>query len=106
MEVSDGKLIIKKEGKGKKFLKEVEQITFSGKYAAENEQEILYVTERCVFKLINGKMTIIEVAPGIDLEKDILNQMDFRPEISPDLKEMDPGMFTEKWDGLDTIMGK
>jgi len=106
VEVSDGKLIIKKEGKGKKFLKAVEQITFSGKYAAENGQEILYVTERCVFKLIDGKMTIIEVAPGIDLEKDILNQMDFKPVISADLKEMDPGLFSEKWNGLDTIMGK
>jgi len=106
VEVRDGKLIIKKEGKGKKLLKAVEQITFSGKYAAEKGQEILYVTERCVFKLINGKMTVIEVAPGINLEKDILNQMDFRPEISDNLKEMDPGLFSEKWDGLDTIMGK
>ena len=68
IEVGDGKLNIAQEGTIKKFVKDVEQVTFAGKYARK-DQEILYVTERCVFKLIDGKMTIIEVAPGVSIEK-------------------------------------
>lgn len=97
--VGDGKLTIVEEGPIKKFVDHVQQITFSGKYARP-EQEVFYVTERCVFKLINGKMTIIEVAPGISIEKDILPHMDFVPEIAPDVKEMDPAIFCEKWGKL------
>ena len=99
-EIRDGKLVILEEGKGRKFLKKVEQITFSGHYAAKTGQEVLYVTERCVFRLIDGKMTVIEIAPGIDLQKDIIGQMDFVPEISPDLKVMDGKMFEETWGNL------
>jgi len=95
----DGKLVIKEEGKIKKFLKDVEQITFSGKYKKPN-QDVLYVTERCVFKLIDGKMTVTEIAPGVDLEKDILAHMDFVPAVAEDLKLMDPGIFQETWGGL------
>ena len=54
-------------------------------------------------KIIDGKMTITEIAPGIDLQKDILDQMDFKPEIAKDLKLMDERMFSEKWGGLDEI---
>lgn len=99
--VEDGKLKILEEGPRKKFLKEVECISFSGKYAASVDQEVLYVTERAVFKLIDGKMTLIEIAPGIDLEKDVLALMDFVPAISPELKEMDPGFFQENWEGAE-----
>ena len=56
---------------------------------------MLYVTERAVFELKDGKMVLTEIAPGIDLEKDILANMDFAPEISPDLKEMDADIFRE-----------
>ena len=101
--VEDGKLVIVEEGSVKKFVKQVEQITFSGKYARPN-QTILYVTERCVFQLIDGKMTLIEIAPGMDLEKDILAHMDFTPAISPDLKTMDPAIFQETWGGLGAYM--
>ena len=97
--VADGKLTIVQEGKGRKLVKHVEQITFAGQYVKPG-QEVLYVTERCVMKIVDGKMTIIEIAPGIDLEKDILAQMDFKPEIAKDLKLMDEGMFCEKWGGL------
>lgn len=103
-EIREGKLVILQEGKGRKFVKEVEQVTFSGKYAAKSGQEILYITERCVFKLINGKMTLTEIAPGIDIQKNILNQMDFLPLISPDIKEMDASLFAEKWGGLAALM--
>lgn len=101
--VGDGKISIVEEGKIKKFVKEVEQITFSGKYAGEN-QEILYVTERAVFKLIDKKITLIEIAPGLDLQRDVLDQMDFVPAIAEDLKVMDAGIFTEEWGGLKEYM--
>lgn len=97
--VGDGKLTILQEGSVKKFLKAVQQITFSGKYV-KPEQEILYVTERCVFKLMDGKMTLVEIAPGMELEKDILSHMDFVPAISPDLKTMEPLLFCDTWGGL------
>ncbi len=95
----NGKLEIVEEGSIRKFVKHVKQITFAGKYAGEN-QTILYVTERAVFQLINHKVTLIEIAPGIDLEKDILANMDFKPEVSPNLKLMDAGIFNETWGGL------
>ena len=95
----DGKLVIVQEGTIKKFRKKVEQITFAGKYKKPT-QDILYVTERCVFKLIDGKMTITEIAPGIDLEKDIIANMDFVPAVAEDLKLMDPEIFRETWGGL------
>lgn len=103
--VGDGNLTILQEGSIKKFLKNVEQITFAGQYAKQG-QEILYVTERCVFKLINGKMTITEIAPGIELEKDILAHMDFMPEVAADLKQMDAGLFCEAWGKLKTYLNK
>ena len=95
----DGKLVLVQEGTIKKFRKKVEQITFAGKYKKPT-QDILYVTERCVFKLIDGKMTITEIAPGIDLEKDIIANMDFVPAVAEDLKLMDPEIFCETWGGL------
>ena len=102
-EVGDGRLTIVEEGKSKKFVEKVEHITFSGQYAKES-QEVYYVTERCVFKLIDGKLTIIEIAPGIDLEKDILSLMDFKPEIAGELKVMDAPLFDAQWGKLgDTL---
>lgn len=99
LSVGDGKISILEEGKIKKFVKNVEQVTFAGQYV-KPEQEILYVTERCVFRLIDKKMTIIEVAPGLDIERDIIANMDFRPEIAPDVKIMDSALFCERWGKL------
>lgn len=79
IDVQDGKLVILQEGTVKKLLNEVEQITFSGKYALEHDQKVLYITERAVFELTSNGVELKEVAPGIDIEKDILQQMDFRP---------------------------
>lgn len=98
-----GKLVIEREGTVRKFRRHVQQITFSGKYV-KPDQEVLYVTERCVFKLIDGRMTLIEIAPGIDLQKDILAMMDFVPTIAEDLRYMDTGLFQETWGGLAGIM--
>lgn len=102
--VEDGKLRIVQEGKTKKFLKEVQQITFSGSYATKVKQRVVYVTERAVFQLQDGKMTLTEIAPGIDLQTQILDQMDFMPVISPELKEMDAGMFCEHWGKLHDVI--
>jgi propionate CoA-transferase len=96
----NGKVKILQEGSHKKFLDHVEQITFSGKYAAKNNKPIMYVTERCVFRLLNGEVTLVEIAPGIDLEKDILAHMDFKPAISPDLKSMPEEIFQPTWGKL------
>ncbi len=100
----NGKVRILQEGSHKKFLDHVEQITFSGKYAAKSVKPILYVTERAVFKLINGEVTLVEIAPGIDLEKDILAQMDFKPSISPDLKSMPEEIFYPTWGKLKELI--
>ena len=99
VKVGDGKLEILEEGTIRKFVDQVGQITFSGRYAPA-DQEVLYVTERAVFKLIDHELTLIEIAPGIDLERDVLGQMGFRPAVSPDLKTMDPALFEEHWGRL------
>lgn len=104
IEVKDGKINIVEEGTSRKFVDEVQQITFSGAYARP-DQRILYVTERCVLELIDGVMTVIEIAPGVDLERDIIANMDFKPAVSDDLKEMDAGLFMEDWTGLEAILG-
>jgi len=99
-EIGDGKLKILKEGRNIKFKNNVEQITFSGEYASETGKNILYVTERAVFQLIKGGIKLIEIAPGVDLQKDILDRMEFKPLIADDLKEMDPRIFTDAPMGL------
>jgi propionate CoA-transferase len=79
IEIADGKLNIIQEGRSHKFLKQVEQNTFSGPYACERGQPVIYVTERCVFELTKEGLELIEVAPGVDIERDILAHMDFKP---------------------------
>ena len=102
--VGDGKLTIVKEGKARKFLDHVEQITFSGDYAKKVKQPVLYITERAVFKLTAEGMMLTEVAPGVDLEKDILALMDFKPIISPNLKIMDERIFRAESMGLQDMV--
>jgi len=92
VEIADGKLKILKEGKVRKFIKKVEQTSFSGKRACQVEQRVLYVTERAVFKLVDGGIELIEVAPGIDIESDIIKLMDFNP-IVKDVKLMPKELF-------------
>ena len=98
--VEDGKLKILQEGAIKKLVPAVQQITFSAKFATETEQNVLYITERAVFKLMKEGMTLIEIAPGMDLQKDIIDQMGFTPIIAEDLKEMDSCIFREELMGL------
>ena len=103
-EVKNGEIHILEEGRHKKFKTAVEQITFSGKYARAAGRYVLYVTERCVFALRGEGLTLVEIAPGVDLEKDILAHMDFRPIISNELKLMPAAIFEENWGGLKDIM--
>ncbi len=97
--ITDGKVRIVKEGRAKKFIKNVEQITFSGSYALKRSQPVIYVTERCVFQLTAKGLELIEVAPGIDIERDIIAQMEFKPQINkPGL--MDRRLFLDEPMGL------
>jgi propionate CoA-transferase len=80
--VENGRLNILQEGRARKFVHKIEQVTFSGPYAASNGQNVLYVTERCVFALTPQGLELVEVAPGIDIERDILAHMDFKPVIN------------------------
>ena len=95
LEISEQGIKVIQSGKIKKFIHEVEQITFNGKYAYESGQEVLYCTERALFKLVKGGIELIEIAPGIDIEKDIFSMMDFRPKISPQLKTMNLNIFKQ-----------
>jgi propionate CoA-transferase len=94
--VGDGKLTILREGKVKKFLQDVEQVTFSGPYAVKRNQPVLFMTERCVFKLSSDGMELIEIAPGIDIEKDILANMEFAPIIKDPPGLMDGRIFRDE----------
>lgn len=93
--IEDGKLRIVQEGRAQKFVKRVEQITFSGTYAAMRAQPVLYVTERCVFRLTLEGLELIEVAPGIDIKKDILPHMGFTPVIKAPIL-MNPRIFRDE----------
>ncbi|BCV24596.1 acyl CoA:acetate/3-ketoacid CoA transferase [Gelria sp. Kuro-4] len=99
-EVKDGRLFIKQEGRIAKFVEHVDQETFSGPQAVANGQQALYVTERAVFELVPEGIKLLEIAPGVDLEKDILARMAFRPIISENLRTMDPALFLEAKLGL------
>ncbi len=91
--VADGRLAIDTEGEVQKFVKDVDQVTFSGEYAGKKGQPVLYVTERAVFELTPGGVKLIEVAPGIDAQKDVIDKMGFTPEIADPLATMDPDLF-------------
>ena len=96
----DGKLVIEQEGKNKKFLKQIDQITYNGEMGLQNGQDVLYITERAVFRITKQGLTLVEIAPGIDLERDVLSRMEFRPHIADGLKTMDTILFGEGLIGL------
>ncbi len=100
MEIRDGRLHIEKEGKVKKLVSDVEQITFSGSRAVKQNQDVTYVTERCVMKLTGEGIVVTEIAPGVDLQTHILDQAEFPLRVAPDVKAMDARLFVPAKMGL------
>lgn len=96
----NGRLVIAREGSKKKFVRSVEHITFSGRYAVKVGQPVLYITERAVFELRPEGVTLTEIAPGVDIQTQVLDQMDFMPKIAIDLKLMDSRIFKDEPMGL------
>lgn len=100
--IEDGKLRIINEGK-RKFISPVKQITFNSAYAIEKQKKVIYITERAVFELKKEGLLLTETAPGVDLEKDILDQMEFKPIVSDTLKQMDSRIFEDRPMGLTLV---
>ena len=94
--VGEGKLKIVDEGSGAKFVGRVEQVTFSGTYARERGQPVHYITERCVLRLAKRGLELVEIAPGVDLERDVLAHMQFRPIVPEQIPTMDPKIFMDQ----------
>ncbi|HZR90317.1 MAG TPA: acyl CoA:acetate/3-ketoacid CoA transferase [Bradyrhizobium sp.] len=100
LDLSGGRLAILEEATARKFVRDVEHVTFSGAVAAARGQRVLYVTERCVFTLAGDGLALTEIAPGIDVERDILALMDFKPNIPRDPLMMDARIFRDEVMGL------
>ncbi|MEL7598366.1 MAG: 3-oxoacid CoA-transferase, partial [Clostridiaceae bacterium] len=98
--IEDGKLVIEQEGRESKFIKQVQQVTFSGKYAIKKGQPILYITERAVFELREDGVHLIEVAPGIDIQTQVIDLMGFVPKMDGEVKLMDARIFRDEKMGL------
>lgn len=106
LEVGNGKLKILKEGKTRKFVVQGEHITFSGVVGRQRGQRVTYVTERCVLSLEHDGLMVTEIAPGIDLQRDVLDQSEITLKVSPFLREMDPAIFTDARMSLQLKAGK
>ena len=94
--VAGGELHVEREGRVRKFVPEVAQLTFSAEQARLRGQRVMYVTERAVFEHGPSGVELIEIAPGVDLERDVLGQMDFRPSIREPLPLMDGSLFLDQ----------
>ena len=91
--IEEGHLRILREGKHQRFVPEVQHVTFSGRRAKQSGQDVVFVTERCVIRLLPEGLTVTEIAPGVSIERDIAGQTALALRISPDLREMDPRLF-------------
>ena len=100
LEVGGGRLTILREGKTRKFVQTAEHITFSGVVGRERGQRVTYVTERCVIDLEGDALVVKEIAPGIDLQRDVLDQSEFPLQVASDLRLMDAALFSEQPFGL------
>lgn len=99
-EVRDGMLVILQEGRNKKYVKQVKQVTFSSANAVKSGQDVLFITERAVFRIDDQGVILTEIAPGIDLQTQVLDVIDFDVRVSPELKLMDERIFREGPMGL------
>ncbi len=99
-EVSDGRLNILNEGSHRKLVDTVEHITFNAAYTRSRGHKVMYVTERAVFEMTEEGMVLTEIAPGVDLKRDVLGQMEFKPIVSRNLRLMDERLFREERMGL------
>jgi propionate CoA-transferase len=106
LSIVDGALRIDQEGKVKKVVDEVEHVSFSGKRAVAQGQDITYVTERCVMKLTPEGLVVTEIAPGVDLERDVLAQSAIPLAVASDLKVMPEALFRDEPIGLDLGDGR
>ena len=104
VECAQGELRIKREGRHSKFVKEIEQICYSARFAQEQGRRAVFVTERAVLRAVDGALELIEIAPGVDLENDVLRHMAYRPRVSAHLKRMDQRLFTPSPMGLQADM--
>jgi propionate CoA-transferase len=101
LRIEDGRLVIHKDGEFRKFVRRVGQISFNGQLARERGQDVVYVSERAVFRLETDGLVLTEIAPGADLERDILQKMEFSPRVAADLKLMDARIFGDGRMGLE-----
>ena len=100
VECANGELRIIKEGKHRKFIGRIEQISYNAAFAEKEGRTAIFVTERAVLRIVEGGLEVIEIAPGIDLERDVLGQMAFKPRVSSKLKLMDRSLFVPEPMGL------
>ena len=100
MKVENGKLMILQEGKVAKIVEAVEQVSFSGQLAIQKGQDVTYITERCVIKLTAKGLLLTEVAPGIDIDRDILTKTTIPLSVSPEIKPMESALFFQEKMGL------
>lgn len=105
--IRDGRLVIESEGTERKFVKDLYMRLFSGRESQKQKQTAIYVTERAVFKLMSKGLEIVEIAPGVDLEKDVLKNMEFEPLVPKEIPQMDPRIFDINSPlGLSEMIGK
>jgi acetate CoA-transferase len=101
VEIGGGKIRILNEGRFVKLIPNVAEITFNGQDALRRGKEVVFITERAVFSMTENGLELIEVAPGIDIENDVIVHMGFRPRLAKEVKQMDPRLFMESPMGLD-----
>jgi propionate CoA-transferase len=100
LSIGDGKLAIKQEGRHRKFVDRIEQICYNAQFAEREGRAAIFVTERAVFRAVGGTLELIEIAPGIDIERDIIPFMAFQPRVAANLKLMDARIFRPEPMGL------
>ncbi|MDP4299195.1 acyl CoA:acetate/3-ketoacid CoA transferase [Leptothrix discophora] len=106
LQTGDGQMRVLRQGQVRKLVRAVEQITFSGPQALQRGQTALYLTERASFRLVDGGVELFEIAPGIDLQRDVLDQMDFAPRIAADLRVMPASHFLRDDDGFGSLTSR